>query len=47
MIDLEFEALEAAERMLTGLQRLWQGPGGAVMRDPQAWIIERVEDRSI
>lgn len=47
MIDLEFEALEAAERMLEGLHQLWRGPGGAVMRDPRAWLLDRVETRSL
>jgi hypothetical protein len=43
MIDLEFETVAEAERMLEKLHRLWAGPGGAVMRNPEAWIVETVE----
>lgn len=43
MIDLEFDSLAQAEQMLGKLRTLWQGPGGAVMRDPQACIVETVE----
>jgi len=47
MIDLEFETVAEAERMLEKLHRLWAGPGGAVMHNPQAWIVETVESVSI
>jgi len=47
MIDLEFGTVAEAERMLKKLHQLWAGPGGAVMRNPQAWIVETVESVSI
>lgn len=47
MIDLEFDSLAEAERLLEKLRHLWAGPGGAVMRNPEAWIVETVESRSI
>lgn len=46
MIDLEFDDALAAERMLERLRGLWSGPGGSVMRNPQAWIVETVETRA-
>ncbi len=42
MIDLEFDTAQAAEGMLERLRQLWAGPGGAVMRNPEAWIVETV-----
>ena len=47
MIDLEFDTVVEAEKMLEGLRDLWAGPGGAVMRNPQAWIVENVESKSV
>jgi hypothetical protein len=47
MIDLEFDAVEEAERLLEKLRHLWAGPGGAVMRNPEVWIIETVESRPV
>jgi len=47
MIDLEFDTAAEAERLLEKLRRLWAGPGGAVMRNPAAWIVETVESRSV
>ncbi len=47
MIDLEFTSVKEAEAMLQRLQTLWAGPGGAVMRDPQAWVIEPIESRTL
>lgn len=43
MIDLEFEDLAAAASFRERLRRLWEGPGRAVMRGPQAWILDTVE----
>jgi hypothetical protein len=45
MIDLEFDTLGETEKMLERLRHLWTGPGGAVMRNPEAWIIETVESK--
>ena len=42
MIDLEFDTLTEAQRLLDRLRQLWAGPGGAVMRNPEAWIVEPV-----
>jgi hypothetical protein len=47
MIDLEFDTVAEAERLMQKLQDLWAGPGGAVMRNPLAWIIETVESKSL
>jgi hypothetical protein len=47
MIDLEFDTVAEAETMLEKLRRLWAGPGGAVMRNPEARIVETVESRSL
>lgn len=47
MIDLEFDSLADAERMLEKLRHLWAGPGGAVMRNPEAWILETVESQAV
>ena len=45
MIDLEFDSTADVERMLDKLRHLWTGPGGSMMRDPHAWILETVESR--
>ena len=47
MIDLEFDTVPEAERLLEKLRHLWGGPGAAVMRNPAAWIVETVESRSV
>jgi hypothetical protein len=47
MVDLEVDSVQEAEGLLEKLRRLWTGPGGAVMRNPEAWIIETVESRSV
>lgn len=47
MIDLEFDTVAEAERMLERLRGLWAGPGGRVMRDPEAWVVETVESRTL
>jgi hypothetical protein len=47
MIDLEFATVAEAEKMLEKLRRLWAGPGGSVMRDPEAWILELVESKTV
>lgn len=41
-IDLELASVPQAEALLARLRELWAGPGGAVMRHPEAWIFERV-----
>lgn len=47
MIDLEFDSAAEAEAILEKLRLLWAGPGGAVMRNPEAWILETVESREV
>jgi hypothetical protein len=47
MVDLELDTVAEAERLLERLRQLWKGPGGAVMRNPEAWILETVESRSV
>jgi len=46
MIDLELETVAEAERLLEKLRHLWAGPGGAVMRHPEALVVETVESKS-
>ena len=43
VIDLEFRGVSEAEHFLAKLRTLWAGPGGAVMRNPEAWILEAVD----
>ena len=47
MIDLAFDSVAEAERLLEKLRHLWAGPGGAVMRNPEGWIFESVESKSL
>lgn len=47
MIDLEFDSLADAEKMLEKLRHLWAGPGGAVTRNPEAWVLETVESKPV
>jgi hypothetical protein len=47
MVDLELETLAEAEALLGKLHRLWAGPGGAVTRNPEAWIVETVESENL
>lgn len=46
MVDLEFDTLAEADRMLKRLHLLWAGPGAAAMRNPAAWIVETIESKS-
>jgi hypothetical protein len=43
MVDLDLDTLGEAEALLQKLQRLWSGPGQAVMQGPEAWIVETIE----
>jgi hypothetical protein len=43
MIDLEFDTVKAAEAFVRTMQRIWDGPGKAVMQNPRACIVHVVE----
>jgi hypothetical protein len=47
MIDLDFSTVAEAETFLDKLRALWKGHGDAVMRHPEAWVVETVESRSM
>lgn len=47
MIDLQLDTLANAQTLLGKLRHLWDGPGGAVMQNPEAWILETVEAQSV
>ncbi len=47
MIDLELDTMEEAQAMLERLRQLWAGPGGSVMRNPEAWIMEAIESKAV
>ena len=47
VIDLEFGTVAEAQKFLDKLRALWAGYGDAVMRNPEAWILETIESRSI
>lgn len=42
-IDLEFDSVAQAEALIERLHQLWAGPGGAVMRNPEAWLFDTVD----
>ncbi len=44
MIDLEFDSTAEAEGLLTKMRQVWSGAGQSVMSDPQARIVETVEE---
>lgn len=43
MIDLEFDTVDECEAFLRVMRRIWAGPGGSVMQNPRARVVERVE----
>ena len=47
MIDLDLETLSQSRALLERLEVLWAGPGGAVMQNAQAFIVENVESKSV
>lgn len=47
MIDLELDSLEEANLLLGRLRQLWAGDGAGVMRNPEAWIIEKDDLRAV
>jgi len=47
MIDLEFDSQDAAEAFLRAMERIWGGPAKAVMRNPRARIVTRMEAKDL
>jgi hypothetical protein len=47
LIDLEFEGLAEAEAFLRTMQRVWGGPGQAVMQNPRGRIADVVEAKEL
>ena len=45
MVDLEFASVAEAEAFLRKMEKIWGGPGKAVMQNPRARITERIEDK--
>jgi hypothetical protein len=43
MIDLDFDSIGDAEAFLRVMEKIWSGPGKAVMQGPRARIVDRVE----
>lgn len=47
MVDLEFDSLGEAESFLRTMERIWGGPAKAVMQNPHARIVNRVELKDV
>jgi len=47
MIDLEFDSADKADGFLRNMQRIWDGPGKAVMQNPRACIAEVAEAKEL
>lgn len=47
LIDLDLDTLAQARAFLERLEQLWAGPGGAVMQNAQAMIVDTVESKSV
>jgi len=47
MIDLEFDNAGKAETFLRNMQRIWEGPGKAVMQNPRGRIAEVAEAKEL
>ena len=47
MIDLELDTMAEAQGLLDKLRDLWSGAGKTVTRNPEAWIVETVESKSL
>lgn len=47
LIDLEFDSTGEAEAFLRTMERIWSGPGKAVMQNPSGRLAEIVEAREL
>jgi len=47
MIDLEFDSADKADGFLRNMQRIWDGPGKAVMQNPRGRIAEVAEAKEL
>jgi hypothetical protein len=47
LVDLEFDTLKEAEAFLQTMQRIWGGPGKAVMQNPSGRVVDIVETREL
>lgn len=47
MIDLAFDTLDDAEAFLRSMERIWAGPGKAVMQGPRWRIADIVEAKEV
>jgi hypothetical protein len=43
-IDLDFDNVADARKLLAFMEQIWEGPGKAFMVNPRARIVETVED---
>jgi hypothetical protein len=47
MIDLDFDSVGEAETFLRAMERVWGGPGKAVMQNPRARVADVVEVKDL
>jgi hypothetical protein len=47
MIDLDFDSLGEAETFLHAMEKIWGGPGKAVMLSPRARLASVVETKEL
>jgi hypothetical protein len=47
MIDLEFDEIDRANAFVQKMQQIWNGPGKAVMQNPQARIVDLAERKEL
>jgi hypothetical protein len=45
LIDLEFDSPREAEALLSNMRMVWERVSGTIMSDPQARIVESVENQ--
>jgi hypothetical protein len=47
MVDLELDTLSQCQTLLARLDQLWAGPGGTVMQNAHAMIVDAVESKPV